>query len=128
MTIDSNLTISFSSILEEKACLFAEEAIRLRYNLKSQREFHVADQFFRSATSVGANIAEANEAESRADFIHKLKVASKELNESFFWMHLLRKAEIPIDLNEAISRAYVVKKILSKSISTATKNKYTKTQ
>lgn len=127
MTIDSNLTISFSSILEEKAFLFAEEAVRLRYNLKSQREYHVADQFFRSATSVGANIAEANEAESRSDFIHKLKIASKELNESFFWMNLLKRAEIPIDLNEALSRAFVVKKILSKSISTATKNKYTQT-
>jgi four helix bundle protein len=77
MTIDSNLTISFSSILEEKAFLFAEEAVRLRYNLKSQREYHVADQFFRSATSVGANIAEANEAESRADLFINLRLRQR---------------------------------------------------
>jgi hypothetical protein len=43
-------------------------------------------------------------------------------------MNLLKRAEVPIDLNEALSRAFVEKKILSKSISTATKNKYSQTK
>ena len=47
---------------------------------------HVGDQLLRSATSVAANYAEASEAESTADFVHKMKVAMKELKESRVWL------------------------------------------
>jgi four helix bundle protein len=52
----------------------------------------IGDQLLRSATSVGANFEEAQAAESRDDFVHKLQVALKELRESNYWLRLLAKA------------------------------------
>jgi four helix bundle protein len=55
----------------------------------------IGDQLLRSATSVGANFEEAQAAESRDDFVHKLQVALKELRESNYWLRLLSKAAAP---------------------------------
>jgi four helix bundle protein len=53
----------------------------------------IGDQLLRSGTSVGANFEEAQAAESRDDFVHKLQVALKELRESNYWLRLLAKAD-----------------------------------
>jgi len=54
----------------------------------------IGKQFLRAATSVGANVEEAQSAESKADFIHKLAIAQKEARESLYWLRLLRASEI----------------------------------
>jgi four helix bundle protein len=54
----------------------------------------IARQFLRSATSIGANIAEAQSSESRLDFIHKFSIAQKEARESLYWLTLIIEAEI----------------------------------
>ncbi len=54
----------------------------------------IANQYLRSATAIGANIAEARSGESRADFIHKYSIAQKEARESLYWLRLLGRAEI----------------------------------
>ena len=64
---------------------------------------HIGDQLLRSATSVAANHAEATEAESPADFIHKLKIAMKELKESRVWL-LFASRLVPGDAVEALRR------------------------
>lgn len=51
-------------------------------------------QYLRAATSIGANIAEAQAGESRADFIHKLGIAQKEARESWFWLRLMADSRI----------------------------------
>jgi len=51
-------------------------------------------QYLRAATSIGANLAEAQAGESRADFIHKLGIAQKEARESLFWLRLLTESKI----------------------------------
>ena len=51
-------------------------------------------QYLRSATSIGANIEEAQSGESRADFVHRLSVAQREAKESLYWLHLLATSEI----------------------------------
>ena len=53
------------------------------------REFILTDQLVRSSTSVGANMREARNAESKADFIHKLSICQKECDESIYWLELL---------------------------------------
>ena len=81
---------------------------------------HIGDQLLRSATSVAANYAEASEAESPADFIHKLKIAMKELKESRVWL-LFASRLIPGDAVEALrteSRELML--MLGASINTAT--------
>lgn len=77
----------------------------------------IAKQLLRAATSIGANVFEAQDAESKADFVHKMKIAAKEGNETLYWLILCEKSEgyyfkpeLRITLDE-------IMKILSKIIS-----------
>lgn len=56
--------------------------------LEQNRRYNMANQLFRSATSIGANVREAQSAESKKDFIHKMKVADKEAHETQYWLML----------------------------------------
>ena len=79
-----------SNILKEKAFVFALDVIHLYKNVcDSKKEFVLSKQFLRSGTSIGANISEAEYAESKLDFIHKLAIALKEANETKYWLELL---------------------------------------
>ena len=81
---------------------------------------HISDQLLRSATSVAANYAEATEAESPADFVHKLRIAMKELKESRVWL-LFASRLIPGDAVEALRReSRELMLMLGASINTAT--------
>lgn len=105
-----------------KSKQLAIEGIRFCKFLKSKRETEISKQLFRSITSVGANIHEAQSAESRNDFIHKLKIAQKELNKSIFWIDIITEAiEIPKPpLLDSLS--IECQKMLGKIISTAKNN------
>lgn len=72
-----------------KSMDFAVSIIHLVNHLKSQRESIISNQIGRSGTSIGANIREAQYANSRADFISKLQIALKEANETGYWLELL---------------------------------------
>jgi len=83
----------------------------------------IGDQLLRSGTSVGANYEEAQAAESKRDFLHKLQIALKELRESNYWLRILAKANV-IDvkrLEAIIDESNQLKAILSKSVITAKK-------
>ena len=85
----------------------------------------IGDQLLRSGTSVGANYEEAQAAESRNDFTHKLQVALQELRESHYWLRLLAKTGImPAEnLKGLIGEADQLRAILSKAVVTAKKRK-----
>ncbi len=85
---------------------------------------HMALQLVRSGTSGGANYEEARGAESRADFIHKLCIACKEVRETLYWLRLARGAGVaPKDLAErALDEADQLVAILTASILTARRN------
>lgn len=83
----------------------------------------MANQLFRCGTSIGANIKEAQNAESKADFIHKMKIAAKEAEETEYWLLLCKQAPNYPDPGELINDLQVINKILSKIISSS-KNKY----
>lgn len=68
---------------------FAKEIIALVRNLKEKRENIISNQVGRSGTSIGANINEAQYAQSKADFVSKLQIALKEANETGYWLRLL---------------------------------------
>jgi four helix bundle protein len=83
-----------SNITKEKSFAFAIRVVKLYQHLtqrETNREFTMSKQFLRSGTSVGANIREAFNAESTADFIHKLAIAQKECDESCYWLELLHQ-------------------------------------
>ena len=75
---------------------FALRAIRLYRHLDQQERAarRLADQFLRSATSIGANIQEAKAGESRRDFVHKYSIALKEARETLYWLKLFKEADL----------------------------------
>lgn len=77
--------------LEDRTAMFAARIVKVCEALPRNRigAAHFADQLFRSGTSVPANYSEAVEAESRRDFIHKLKIAMKELSETRTWLKVI---------------------------------------
>ena len=102
---------------------FAVSAIKLCDSLKGH--YSLANQFERSATSVGANIHEANYAHSKADFVSKMQIALKECYESEYWLKLFLKAEL---INEDSFKSLnnqcgTIRRILISSINTAKENK-----
>ncbi|MBF4470164.1 four helix bundle protein [Flavobacterium sp. HJJ] len=64
-----------------------------KYLVSEKREFVMSKQFLRSVTSVGANIREAVNAQSKADFIHKLSISQKECDETMYWLELLKETD-----------------------------------
>ncbi len=97
---------------------FALEAIQYVEVLESKRKYNMANQLFRSATSIGANVREAQNAESKNDFIHKLKIAAKEADETEYWIHLSKHSENYPDPQLLIVKINSINKVLSKIIST----------
>jgi four helix bundle protein len=82
--------------IRERAMDYALRAIRVYRHLNEQREDVgrlIGKQFLRSATSIGANLVEAQSGESRRDFIHKCGIAQKEAREGKYWLQLLQKSE-----------------------------------
>ncbi len=80
---------------------------------------HVGDQLMRSATSVAANYAEASEAESPADFVHKMKVALKELKESRVWLLFASRLSPGEAVESLKTEAVELTRMISASINTA---------
>lgn len=83
-----------SNITKEKSFALAVRIVKLYQHLtqrETNKEFVISKQLLRSGTSIGANIREANNAESKADFIHKLAIAQKECDESCYWLELLKE-------------------------------------
>ena len=111
--------------LAERLMRFAVLVIRLTQALpKGLVGRHIAGQLIRAGTSVGANHEEARGAESRADFIHKLGVACKELRESSYWLLLIHHAELvkPVLLDGLIQEATERKAHVARSLKTAREN------
>ena len=78
--------------IKDKSYSFALKSIDVYKNLQKKNEFILSKQFLRSATSIGANIEEGIQAQSKKDFIHKLSISQKEAFETHYWIRLLRDA------------------------------------
>ena len=80
------------SIIKNKSFAFAIRIVKLyQFLIQNKKEFVLAKQLLRSGTAVGALVREAQNAESKADFIHKLGIAQKECDESIYWLELLKE-------------------------------------
>ena len=107
------------SKLRDLSTDFAVKVIKLCDNIKGH--YSLVNQLERSATSVGANIREANYAHGKADFIAKLQISLKECYETEHWIELFIKSEL-IDLATAkdlFNQCGTIRKILISSINTA---------
>ena len=80
--------------VERKSFLFAVRIVKLSKHLNTaKKEFVLSKQLLRAGTSVGANIAEAEQAQSKADFISKMNIALKEAVETNYWLRLLQASD-----------------------------------
>ncbi len=82
------------NIIVEKTFKFAVRIIKFSQILQEQKQYVLANQLIRSGTSIGANTCEAQNAESKADFIHKFKIAAKEADEAEYWLLLVNEVVV----------------------------------
>ena len=80
------------NIIMEKSLAFSVRIVNLhKYLSNVKKEYVISKQVYKSGTSIGANIAEAQRAQSTADFVAKMKIALKEANETQYWLQLLHE-------------------------------------
>ena len=109
------------SLVSTKSKAFAVRIIRLyQYLCSEKREFVISKQLLRSGTSIGANLAEADYAISRSDFLSKLYISLKETSETLYWLDLLYQTDyLTAEQYESIRHdAEELRKILSSSTKT----------
>jgi four helix bundle protein len=105
-----------------KSVEFAIKIANYCDSLNSKRQFVFSNQLLRSGTSIGANVFEAQYAESRLDFIHKMKIALKEANETLYWLTLCDRMESLRVGEDTLNNLGEIMRILSKIIITSKKN------
>ena len=117
--------MSGGSIVKDKSFAFAVRIVKLyKYLCEQKCEYVLSKQLLRSGTSIGANIREAINAESKADFIHKLSISQKETDETLYWLELLYSSEFinESEFKSIYAEAEELLKII-KSIIITTKSK-----
>ena len=102
---------------------FALEIIEFADSLRDQKRYAIADQVLRSGCSIGANVKEAQGAESKADFIHKMKIAAKEADEAQYWLRLCKYSERFPDCTALLNQLDEITRILGKILTTSKQNK-----
>lgn len=108
------------SLIKEKSYSFALNIIKLYQGLVSRNEYVISRQVLKSATSIGANVEEALAGQSRADFLSKMSIASKEARETNYWLRLLRDSNLckDLDLHEILADSERILKMLTAIVKT----------
>ncbi len=110
------------NVVLDKSFKFAVEIIKLVKSVQeSKKEFILTKQLLRCGTSIGANVREGNNGESRADFIHKLSIAQKECSETIYWLELLKETDYltTAQFHEAHTAAVELIRLLTSILKTA---------
>ncbi len=112
------------NIIREKSFDFAIDIVSLYKILIEKKEFVLSKQMLRSGTSVGANIREAEQDQSKADFIHKLSISLKEANETEYWLDLLFETKYltKTEYQKIKSKIIEILKLLTSIINTSKAN------
>lgn len=112
------------NVIKNKSFAFALRIIKAYQFLLEKKEFVLSKQMLRSGTAIGAMVREAEQAESSADFIHKMAIALKEANETEYWIELLAQSnyleeKVAISLKNDLSE---ILKLLTAIIKTSKQN------
>lgn len=107
------------NLIVELTFEFTLKFIKYTELLEKDRKFVLATQLLKSGTSVGANVREAQNAESKPDFIHKMKIAAKEADETENWLLLCDKTKSYPDCEELLTNCSLIIKVLSKIIASS---------
>lgn len=103
------------NLILEKSYAFALEVMRLAKLIREKKEYDLASQLWRAGTSIGANVEEAQAAQSRADFRSKMAIAAKEARESHYWLRLTLDGNVITEaqVTPLIDDIETIKRILS---------------
>lgn len=113
------------SIVKKKSFELAIRGVNFyKFLISEKKEFVMSKQFLSPVTSIGANVREAINAQSKADFIHKLSISQKECDETMYWLELLKETNYISDLefNSLHEQSTEVLKIIRSIIITSKKN------
>ena len=110
--IDNNPLLKLSIDFSLKIIAYCEK-------LETDKKYVVARQLLKSGTSIGANSMEAQNPESKADFIHKIKIAAKEADETQYWLTLCNYSDSYPDCNDLLVKLEELNKIIGKILGTA---------
>ncbi len=110
------------NILLQKTFAFSLDVLTYCDELESLKKWSVSNQLLRSGTSIGANCREAQNAESKKDFIHKLKIALKEADETEYWLFLCAEQDSFPNTQNLINAVEEIIKLLNKIISSTVNN------
>ena len=112
--------------IEQKSFHFAVRIVKLSKHLQTQKqEYVLSKQLLRAGTSIGANVAEAQQSQSRADFISKMSISLKEAAETNYWLRLLAATDqlCPEEFSSMHSDCRELERILTAIIRTARQNR-----
>jgi four helix bundle protein len=108
------------NLIVEKTFEFAVNIAILYKRMKLEKEFQIGNQLLRSAGSIGANVEEAQAAQSKKDFISKMSIASKEARETKYWLRVIEKSNlVDVDLSSRLKQIEDIINIITKIIKTA---------
>lgn len=107
------------NVILNKTISFSLAIIEYSEILEERKKYVVSRQLLRSGTSIGANVHEAQNAESKPDFIHKFKVAAKEVEETKYWLVLCKNSKNYPNCEHLIGMLEEIDKIVTKIISTS---------
>jgi len=111
--------IATENIILKKTIEFSLAVIEYTELLESNKKYVIARQLLKSGTSIGANVHEAQNAESKIDFIHKFKIAAKEVEETRYWLVLCQNSKSYPSCEHLVSSLGELDKIITKIIVTS---------
>jgi len=109
------------NIIVDLTFKFSLHIIQYCEQLESTKKYIISRQLLRSGTSIGANAREAQNAESKADFIHKFKIAAKEADETQYWLMLCKESDNYPPPDSLLEELEAVIRVISKIISSSKK-------
>jgi len=112
------------NIILKKTIAFALHIIDYTEGLQETKKFIISNQLLKSGTSIGANVHEAQNAESKIDFIHKFKIAAKEIEETKYWLTLCQESNHYPNCTELINELHEIDKIITTILSTSKKQQH----
>ncbi|TAE89579.1 MAG: four helix bundle protein [Verrucomicrobia bacterium] len=100
-----------NNLIVDESYAFALEVMRISKLIRERKEYHLASQLWRAGTSIGANVEEAQAAQSRADFRSKMAIAAKEARETHYWLRLTKDGHVLLP-NEILPALDQIDKII----------------
>jgi four helix bundle protein len=110
------MSLNSGNLILDLSFQFSLDIVKFTEVLLEKRRYPIADQLIKSGTSIGANAWESQNAESKKDFVHKMKIAAKEADETYYWLLICKYSENYPNPGKLIADVESLKRVLGKII------------